>query len=91
MAALDNFYDILKANDWSVWGGLVALRNLLYTILCHKKIFFQDEAKLCLGTTQLRNKLDIWNVHGIMSTSGFLQSKCSPTLQETRCGHVSVN
>ena len=26
----------------------------------------------------LRNKFDLWNVHGIMTTSGLLQSKPSP-------------
>ena len=35
----------------------------------------------------LRNEFDFWNVHGIMNTSGLLQSKLSPkgfmlTLQE---------
>ena len=47
---------------------------------------------LCL----LRNKFYIWNVHGIMNTSGLLQSKCRPkgltlTLQETRSIHDSMN
>ena len=44
----------------------------------------------------LRNEFDFWNVHGIMITSGLLQSKCSPkgfilTLQETRSIHDSKN
>ena len=44
----------------------------------------------------LRNEFDFWKVHGIMNTSGLLQSKCSPkgftlTLQDTRSIHDSMN
>ena len=44
----------------------------------------------------LRNKFNLWNVHGIMNTSGDLQSKLSLkgftlTLQETRSIHDSMN
>ena len=44
----------------------------------------------------LRNEFDFRNVHGIMNTSGLLQSKWSPkgfmlTLQETRSIHDSIN
>ena len=44
----------------------------------------------------LRNEFDFWNVHGIINTSGRLQSKCSSkrftlTLQETRSIHDSTN
>ena len=44
----------------------------------------------------LRNEVDFWNVHGIINTSGLLQSKSSPkgftfTLQETRSIHDSMN
>ena len=43
----------------------------------------------------LRNEFDFWNVHGIMNTSGLLQSKESRkgftlTLQETRSIHDSM-
>ena len=44
---------------------------------------------------QLRNYFNFWNVHGIMNTSGLLQSKWSKgftfTLQETRSIHDSMN
>ena len=36
----------------------------------------------------LRNEFNFWNVHGIMNTSGLLQSN---TLQETRSIHDSMN
>ena len=49
----------------------------------------------------LRNEFDFWKVHGIMNTSGLLQSKLSPsgftltlqelTLQETPYIHDSKN
>ena len=46
----------------------------------------------------LRNEFNFWNVHGMMNTSGLLQSKWSPkasgftlTLQETRSIHDSMN
>ena len=44
----------------------------------------------------LRNEFNFWNVHGIMNTSGLVQSKWSPkgftlTLQETRSIHDSMN
>ena len=44
----------------------------------------------------LRNEFNFWNVHGIMNTSGLVQSKCNPkgftlTLQETRSIHDSMN
>ena len=44
----------------------------------------------------LRNEFDFWKVHGIMITSGLLQSKWIPkgftlTLQETRSIHDSMN
>ena len=40
----------------------------------------------------LRNDLDFLNVHGIMNTSGLLQSKWSMlTLQETGSIHDSMN
>ena len=43
----------------------------------------------------LRNKLNFWNVHGIMNTSGLLQSELSPLgfklyLQETQNFHDSM-
>ena len=37
----------------------------------------------------LRNEFNVWNVHGIMNTSGLLQSNL--TLQETRSIHDSIN
>ena len=42
------------------------------------------------------NKFNIWNVHGIMNTSGLLQSKLRPrgfklTLEETRSIHDAMN
>ena len=37
----------------------------------------------------LRNEFNFWKVHGIMNTSGLLQSKL--TLQETRSIHDSMN
>ena len=48
------------------------------------------------GTKNLRNEFIFWNVHGIMNTSGLVQSKLSPkgftlTLQETRSIHDSMN
>ena len=44
----------------------------------------------------IRNEFNFWNVHGIMNTSGLVQSKLSPkgftlTLQETRSIHDSMN
>ena len=57
-------------------------------------------AVLCTSRPQemhLRNELDFRNVHGIINTSGLLQSKWSPssvfmlTLQETRSIHDSMN
>ena len=44
----------------------------------------------------LRNEFNFWKVHGIMNTSGLVQSKWSPkgftlTLQETRSIHDSMN
>ena len=41
----------------------------------------------------LRNEFNFWNVHGIMNTSGLLQSKLGfrLTLQETRSIHDSMN
>ena len=41
----------------------------------------------------LRNEFNFWNVHGIMNTSGLLQSKWgfTLTLQETRSIHDSMN
>ena len=42
----------------------------------------------------LRNEFIFWNVHGIMNTSGLVQSKLSRftlTLQETRSIHNSMN
>ena len=36
----------------------------------------------------LRNEFNFWNVHGIMNTSGLLQSKL--TLQETQSIHDSM-
>ena len=30
----------------------------------------------CPGLNQLRNELDFWKAHGIMKTSGLLQSLC---------------
>ena len=41
-----------------------------------------------------RNEFDFWNVHGIMNTSGLLQSRASVftlILQETRSIHYSMN
>ena len=38
----------------------------------------------------LRNEFNFWNVHGIMNTSGLLQSKLL-TLQETQSIHDSMN
>ena len=39
----------------------------------------------------LRSEFKFWNVHGIMNTSGLLQSKRMLTLQETRSIHDSMN
>ena len=44
----------------------------------------------------LKNEFDFWKVHGIMNTSGLLQSKENPkgftlTLQETRSIHDSMD
>ena len=39
----------------------------------------------------LRNELDFWNVHGIMNTSGLLQSRFTLTLKETESIHDSMN
>ena len=39
----------------------------------------------------LRNEFDYRKVHGIMNTSGLLQSQCTLTLQETRIIHDSIN
>ena len=49
-----------------------------------------------VGCFHLRNEFDFWSVHGIMNTSGLLQSKRSQkcfmlTLQETRSIHDSTN
>ena len=45
---------------------------------------------LSCKNSYLRNKFDFWNIHGIMNTSGFLQSKLSPR-QETQSIHDSMN
>ena len=50
----------------------------------------------CLTAKDLRNEFDFWSVHGIMNTSGLLQSKWSLkgftlTLQETWSIHDSMN
>ena len=34
-----------------------------------------DKVFVLYGMSDLRNTLDFWNVHGIMNTSGLLQSK----------------
>ena len=34
----------------------------------------QYRVLVCLFRRQLRNEIDFWNVHGIMNTSGLLQS-----------------
>ena len=58
--------------------------------------------KLKIGTwliilnVNISNKFKFWNVHGIMNTSGLLQSWCealqpSLTYLETRCVHDSMN
>ena len=42
----------------------------------------------------IRNEFNFWNVHGIMNTSGLVQSKCSGftlTLKETRSIRDSMN
>ena len=47
-------------------------------------------------SVHLRNEFDFWKVHGILNTSGILQSyrearMASLTLQETRSIHDSIN
>ena len=39
----------------------------------------------------LRNEFNFWKVHGIMNTSGLLQSSFTLALQETRSIHDSMN
>ena len=46
-------------------------KSLLYACL---KIHFFNCSRT-EGRTDLRNEFDFWNVHGIMNTSGSLQSK----------------
>ena len=47
----------------------------------------------CHSILHLRNKFNLWSVHGIMNPSGLVQSKRSPslTLHETRWVHDSMN
>ena len=61
------------------------------TIVCFRIIVKRFESKV-----HLRNECNFWKVHGIMNTSGLVQSKCSPkgftlTLQETLSIHDSMN
>ena len=51
---------------------------------------------VCGNLVHLINEFNFWNVHGIMNTSGLMQSKWSRkgftlTLQETRSIHDSMN
>ena len=48
---------------------------------------------MCPLLRYLRNEFNFWNVHGIMNTSGHVQSKggFTLTLQETRSIHDSMN
>ena len=41
--------------------------------------------------THLRNEFNFWKVHGIINSSGLLQSKWTLTLQENRSIHDSMN
>ena len=39
------------------------------------KTVYPTTKKVCGGYNYLRNEFDFWKVHGIMNTSGLLQSK----------------
>ena len=48
----------------------------------------------CQAFSRFRNEFDFWKVHGIMKTSGLLQSKgfgFMLTLQETQSDSLSVS
>ena len=52
--------------------------------------------KMHLKEKELRNEINFWKAHGILNTSGLLQSKALPhvitlTLQETQRIHDSMN
>ena len=59
-------------------------------------MLYWSSSDIELISTHLRNEFNFWDVHGIMNTSGLLQSKWSPkgytlTLQETQSIHDSMN
>ena len=64
------------------------IKKTLLAILS-SSLFFQRTLRSfrAMACIYLRNKFKFWNVHGIMNTSGLLQS----TLQETRSIHDSMN
>ena len=73
---------------FNTWICFFQYMNLKFQDVC---LSFQV-VNLCL----LRNKFDIWNVHGIINSSGLLQNKWRPkgltlTLQETWSIHDSMN
>ena len=80
----------------------IKIRSSSYIFCIFEKLFQQGIEYIwnikALGpvSSSLRTEFDFWNVHGIMNTSGLLQSKRSPkgftlTLQETRSIHNSMN
>ena len=55
-------------------------------VICYVVCCFASHIK----QIYLRNEFNFWNVHGIMNTSGLLQS-FALTLQETQSIHDSMN
>ena len=53
-------------------------------ILMHLNFNAMSDWMLKIYDNMLRNEFNFWNVHGIMNTSGLLQSGFKLTFQETR-------
>ena len=48
--------------------------NFPHSFCCF--VFDINQLKVTFADHYLRNEFEFWNVHGIMNTSGLLQSKC---------------
>ena len=86
---LGNFlsWNLKKNVTWTLQMHPYPLSSLLTSHQYHCAAFSPEKM-------QLRNEFDFWKVHGIMNTSGLLQSKWSPkgfmlTLEETQSIHDS--
>ena len=81
---------------FKLWICFFQYMNLLFSIHESKISRCLFIISSCISVFILGNKFNIWNVHGIMITSGLLQSKWRPkgltlTLQKTRSIHDSMN